>query len=200
MNKLPLDHPTDPTNITLIKQSLRAEKLDLKLRYRLLISFGILFITSAIRTAFRFGFIGTVLITTPFFISFSWALYSSWRVKRAKRIPFLVLQQYMSVIPKSISGHFVKVHAKIAFIREETKVAHITAIDGESTKITISLHKLKDCDYIYDKDNQIVGTAPITVGDTVEVIGEVFLQSINNKKIAVLAAHSLKHYSESADI
>lgn len=199
MTKLPLDHPTDPTNITLIKQSLRAEKLDLKFRYRLLISFGILFITSAIRTAFQFGGIATVLITTPFFISFAWVA-SSWRVKHAKRIPFLVLQQYMSVIPKSISGHFVRVYAKIAFIREETKVAHITAIDGESTKITISLHKLKDCDYIYDKDNQIVGTVPIAIGDTVEVIGEVFLQSVNNKKIAVLAAHSLKHYSESTEI
>lgn len=198
MTKLPLDHPTDPTNVTLIKQSLRAEKLDLRLRYRLLISFGILIITSVIRTAFRFGFIGTVLITTPDIISFAWVA-SSWRVKHAKRIPFLVLQQYMSVVPKNISGHFVKVHAKIAFIREETKVAHITAVDGESTKITISLHKLKDRDCVYDKDNQIVDAAPITVGDTVEVIGEAFLQSIDNKKIAVLAAHSLKHYSESTD-
>lgn len=193
MIKLPLDHPTDPTNITLIKQSLHAEKLDLRLRYRLLISFGILIITSVIRTALQFGFIGTFLITTPFCVSMAWALHSSWRVKCANRIPFLVLHQYMSVIPKSINGHFVKVHAKITFIREETKVAHISAISQQSPPITVSLHHVKEVTYI----DQAIAPAPITVGDTVEIIGEVFLQTIKDKKVAILAAYSLSPLPES---
>ena len=116
MTKLPLDSPTEASNIALIRKSLRAEKLGITFPYRILICVGLLLLSSILRTAFQFGFFGTVLVNLPFLLSLPWALLPSWRTSRAKRIPFLVLYQYMTAIPKSIRGQFVRVYGEITYL------------------------------------------------------------------------------------
>ena len=191
MDKLPLDHPTDNSNVSLIKKSLRAEKLDLCLRYRLLICLGILLLTSVVRTAFSFGFIGTILVTLPFFVSCTWAFQPSSRVKRAKRIPFSVLCQYISVIPKKINGHYVSVYGLISYINRKTRVVHLEATDHHGARITVALAKVKPTvSVITNTYNDILDS--IEVGDKVMVAGEVCLQKGNGGRVGVLWAHLLE--------
>ena len=202
MTKLPFDHPTEPDNISLIRQNLRAEKLDLKLRYRLLISLAILIVTSIIRTAFQFGFIGTIIITAPFFASLAWCT-PFWRAKHAKPIPFAVLHQYLTVFPKKLQGHYVKVKGKISYVSKQGSVIRIVSSDNKSPNdfISVSLNQLDGRTYITETEDSIAQSIdpiahPIAVGDNVEISGDIICTSTKEKKITLIAARTLYHLAE----
>ena len=184
----------DPSNISLIKQNLRAEKLDLKLRYRLLISLAILVVTSIIRTAFQFGFIGTVIITAPFFASLAWCT-PSWRAKHAKPISFDTLHQYLKVFPKELQGHYVRVRGKISYFSKQGILMHIVSSTNKSPNdfISVSLNQLDAHNYVpFVAQN----TDSTVVGDNVEICGNIICTSTKEKKITLIAARTLYHLAE----